>query len=279
MIYQKLLVGKQPYLVGKGHMIPFGDHRHSELEFSYCLEGGYWIVIDKKEYYLEPGDLAIIGSMISHSIPDKVQSDRLGLTMEVGPIFLMGCFELFSKAIPGCLIFRLKKEAVNSPELLAVRELLDETAELLQNNAAYSELMIRSNLYNICARILKTALQEGSGSSNSKASRDVAKIEEALEIIHDRYADPITVEYVAGVCGYSKSNFCKIFKHITGDTFHNVLNQHRVENACFFLKNSNLSVEDIAVQVGFADSKSFCRVFKNMTEKTPGVYRKENIQS
>ena len=70
-------------------------------------------------------------------------------------------------------------------------------------------------------------------------------------------------------------NFCKIFKTITGDTFHSILNRHRIEIACLRLKIAGEPVERIAAEVGFADAKSFCRVFKAQMGISPGAYRKQ----
>ena len=83
------------------------------------------------------------------------------------------------------------------------------------------------------------------------------------------------VESVSAVCGYSKSNFCKIFKKITGDTFHNTLNRRRVEVACVLLRQTDDPIEKIAQEAGFADIKSFCRVFKNHTGSNAREYRKD----
>ncbi|MBQ8249989.1 MAG: helix-turn-helix transcriptional regulator [Clostridia bacterium] len=105
---------------------------------------------------------------------------------------------------------------------------------------------------------------------------NIVKIEKAIEIIYNRYSEPLDIESVSAECGYSKSSFCKIFKEITGETFHSVLNRHRIEIACMHLKNSNASVEEIALNAGFSDLKSFCRVFKKITGESSGSYRKRN---
>ena len=61
---------------------------------------------------------------------------------------------------------------------------------------------------------------------------------------------------------------------VTGDTFHNVLNRKRVQNACDLLRETNMQISEIAAQVGFEETKSFCRVFKATVGSTPGQYRK-----
>jgi len=81
------------------------------------------------------------------------------------------------------------------------------------------------------------------------------------------------VEDAAAVTGYGKSNFCKIFKNITGETFHDALNRRRVENACFYLRETAVTVTDIAPLTGFSDAKTLCRVFKAVTGMSPGQYR------
>lgn len=100
------------------------------------------------------------------------------------------------------------------------------------------------------------------------------KIDHALEIIHNQYPDPLTVDTTSRLCGYSKSNFCRIFKKITGNTFHNALNRRRVDVACALLRQTDAPIEQIAQETGFVDAKSFCRVFKSLTGITARDYRK-----
>ena len=126
-----------------------------------------------------------------------------------------------------------------------------------------------------CGELL-LQLQEGSEASQQKNRRlhDIKKIDKALETIYNSYFMPLNIESVSASCGYSKSNFCKIFKNITGNTFHDTLNRHRIEIACTLLGETNDSIEKIAQETGFADAKSFCRVFRKIMGKSAGEYRK-----
>ena len=70
MIYQKLLVGKCPYLVSVGGKIDtFVKHRHPEIELNYCSGGTCPVNVDNKKYVLKSGELMVIGSMIAHEYP------------------------------------------------------------------------------------------------------------------------------------------------------------------------------------------------------------------
>lgn len=267
MLYQPLLIGERPYHAAIGSVPGFREHRHPEIELSYCLKGEYNICINKEMYKMKEGNLAIISSMYSHEFPKNDNKDCLGLTIMVGPAFLSHYFEGFSKSALTKPVISLNEKNYHK-----LRELLEETVEIHKDKSDFSEMLLKGNLYKISAYLLKEFNGEN---SLSKDLSSVSNIESAMELIENHYSDPITIEDAANLTGYSKSNFCKTFKKITGETFHSVLNKHRVKIAGYLLKETADMIDDIAVKVGFPDSKSFCRVFKNVIGITPGQYRKK----
>lgn len=271
MLYQHLLMGSRPYHVRAGHMTGFMEHRHPELELSYCTQGTYDIYIGKALYHLKAGDLAIVGSMASHMFPKTQDPSCMALTVNAGPTLLGEYFEPFTKASIASPIIHLSA----SPQHLMLKNLLDEIVSIRQSASDFSELTLMGNLYKVFGYILSHFVSDY-GTQNAKKLRDVAKIEQALELIHTNYAEPLTIESVAAITGYGKSNFCKVFHQITGATFHRVLNQHRLENACRLLESSSASIDDIAHQVGLVDAKTFCRIFKAAYGLSPGAYRKKH---
>ena len=266
MLYQKMLIGDKPYFVGLSGAVPFEAHRHPEIEISFCTEGEYDIICDRRRYTLRAGDYAVVAPMAAHEIPKNSHACRK-LTIEVGRAMLGECSEQFGAEI--CTV------STSRGELLS---LFNETAALCGSHESVSELMIKGNIYKICAHILQGSAVKKTISPQDKKTADIKKIERALEKIYNNYFEQLSVSSVSAFCGYSKSNFCKIFKNVTGDTFHNTLNRHRVEVACILLRESDLAVDEIARDTGFADSKSFCRVFKSVMGVTAGEYRR-NIRT
>lgn len=265
-LYQPLLIGERPYHAVVGNVPGFREHRHPEIEISYCVKGSYDIIINKELYHICEDDVAIISSMTSHKFPQNSNRECIGLTIMVGPAFLSKYFEGFSKSVLTHPVISLRDEQHQD-----LRALLEETAEIYKDKSDFSEMLLKGNLYKISAYILK---EFNSENSRVKDLSSVSNIENAMELIENNYADDISIEDVAKLTGYSKSNFCKTFKKITGETFHSLLNKHRVKIAGYLLRETSDMVDDIALKVGFPDSKSFCRVFKNITGSTPGQYRK-----
>ncbi|MNR59293.1 HTH-type transcriptional regulator YesS [compost metagenome] len=68
-----------------------------------------------------------------------------------------------------------------------------------------------------------------------------------------------------------------IFKEETGDTFINYVTRIRVERTKSLLCETELTIAQIAKEVGYANAQHLIRVFKKQEGKTPGEYRIEAL--
>jgi len=273
MLYQKLLAGTDPYFACVSPSCAFALHCHPEIELCYCFKGTDTIVAGQKEYILTEGDLVIVNPMAPHEVKNSPLPGSLRLTIEIGPAFLGEQFTSFVSANRDTGILSLKQN-VHLRYYDELSALLEETAMLLEAKEPFSNLLVKGNIYKISAILLKLFTENTLSTPTQKSTIDVEKIGMAVNMIYNCYNKPLSLDEVSAHCGYSKSNFCKLFKEITGESFHVLLNRHRVDVACLRLRNTEASVEEIALSVGFADSKSFCRVFKKIIGKNTGEYRK-----
>lgn len=274
MLYQKLLSGGTPYFLDISECYTFEAHCHPEIELNYCINGAYTIVIDNKEYVLSQGDLAIVNPMVPHELRRHNKDNCLRLTIEVGPVLLGEQFSQFVSMNPRSNVFHLNEQG-KIPIYKELTTLFDEMADILTGKPPFYNLTAQGNIYKISAVLLKLLTKNSNQSQTvAKSLIDVEKIGRAINLIYSGYDQQLTLDEVSCLCGYSKSNFCKIFKDITGESFHAMLNRHRIDVSCLMLKELNDSIEDIALSVGFADTKSFCRVFKKLKNISAGEYRK-----
>ncbi len=274
MLYQNLITGARPYVVMVGEHIHYNVmHRHAELELHYCLSGTYDIEIDGVNYTLTPGKLAVVGSLVPHRVPN---CDHMrALILEFGPGLLKEHFPYFAgnSFEPMCDL-QNEKSCGALPE--EMRSLLEEVAELGVDPEGLSELLVTGDVYRIAYHIARYLGKDHCpGTIEKKDYVVVDHISKSIQLIYDHYGEEISLEEAAACAGYGKTSFCRYFKKITGYSFHNFLNQHRVENACHYLAETRHSLAEIAELVGFADSKILCRVFKANLGVTPGEYRQK----
>lgn len=84
----------------------------------------------------------------------------------------------------------------------------------------------------------------------------------------------LSLSDIAAQCGLSSSYFARAFKTSTGATPHRWLAHRRIDKATDLLKNSVLSLKEIASACGFADQAHFTRAFGEAKGVSPAAWRR-----
>lgn len=84
-----------------------------------------------------------------------------------------------------------------------------------------------------------------------------------IEYIEKNYARPITLSDLAKLSGMSENYVGIYFKNHTGMRFADFLIKTRLFHASRLLRQTNLSVKEVAFRVGFGSAEYFCRLYKN----------------
>lgn len=87
------------------------------------------------------------------------------------------------------------------------------------------------------------------------------------------YGQALSLGHLASQFFLSENYLCELFRKNTGDTILNFLKKIRLENARRLLRESTLSIKEIAAAVGFGDYSYFGRTFRRNTGYTPDQYR------
>ncbi len=95
----------------------------------------------------------------------------------------------------------------------------------------------------------------------------------ARDAIDRAYSHPLDIEDLARLASVSEAHFIRTFRATFGETPHRYLQRRRVERAMFKLRESDLSVTDICLDVGFASLGTFSRTFHDILGMTPTEYR------
>lgn len=101
------------------------------------------------------------------------------------------------------------------------------------------------------------------------------ELSNALAAIHSQPAFGWTVETLAETCCMSRSKFANLFNQIVGETPLAYLQQHRLRLASQLLKQGQLSIQQIAHQVGYSSETAFSQAFKKQFELSPSQYRNQ----
>ena len=87
------------------------------------------------------------------------------------------------------------------------------------------------------------------------------------------YAKPLDVPTLAKVAHTSEAHFIRTFRDTFGETPHRYLQRRRIERAMFLLRETDLSVTEICLDVGFNSLGTFSRTFQEIVGDPPTTYR------
>jgi AraC-like DNA-binding protein len=111
-------------------------------------------------------------------------------------------------------------------------------------------------------------------------SRDVEDLNRrmlrARDAMDRAYAEPLDVPAVAAVARFSEAHFIRSFRAVFGETPHRYLQRRRVERSMFLLRETDRSVTDICLDVGFTSLGTFSRTFREIVGDSPSGYRERH---
>ena len=250
-------------------------HTHDFVEFIYMFSGHCIHDVDGQEYFARKGDLLFInhnGVHCVHSGNSSVYSDIL-IKPEFIDESLRGRENAFSLLLTksfqdfqNVIIQENRLIHFSGEAQKRIETLLGWICEEEKKDNVGSPLMLRSYL-NI---FLTMVFREMTLPMQNKLDMNDA----LLSYIRSNCTAALPLSQTAKKCGYSYSQFSRLFKKLTGETYTAYLTRCRIDKACALLKMTNESVDSILYASGFTDRTQFFQKFMDQTGMTPANYRK-----
>ena len=259
-------------------------HKHDFIEIAYVIEGEGIHAVGDSRYEVSRGDIVIINYDIPHGFLPKEGRKKLPVVYNCAfkPEFLDASLISSSHFEDITSSFLLKslfpEDFAPGPDIKLKDADFNEVGEIFRK--MYTEyklkkkgcyLILRAHLIELVVKIFRYMEKE----SKSKAvNRNSLIVESAVEYLKSNYNTDVKLEDIALQSFISKNYFSRLFKEITGINFSDYVQKLRISEACRLLKETDMKIVDIASSVGINDIKFFYKVFRKVTGKTPGDYRK-----
>lgn len=102
-------------------------------------------------------------------------------------------------------------------------------------------------------------------------------VSKAVSYLNHNYEYPIKIGDVASYIGIDRTYFYRIFQKELKMSPQEYLLKIRIEAGCQLLKDTKISITEVALSCGFKDSSSFCRSFRKACKKSPLEYRRDTM--
>ncbi|WP_255452143.1 AraC family transcriptional regulator [Sporosarcina sp. ANT_H38] len=229
------------------------------IVFQYTLKGVGEIKIKDHTYRLETGDAFFVKIPSDHCyyLPsDSNEWEFIHITL-LGEEALR-CYE----GITADVGHILKLDLYSTP-ISTILEILRKVANNKLNDAYEASSFAYSFLMELQRCIL----------NNNKNDEWPDSISSATTFIENNYADPITLDDIVEASGLSKYHFARVFNKTIDATPIQYLTNIRIDKAIDLLKDKKLTIDEIALKVGFSNGNYFGKVFRSSLGTSPGEYR------
>jgi len=116
--------------------------------------------------------------------------------------------------------------------------------------------------------------QSSSAAKDNKIIISPASVARVRDYIGENLRDPIALDDLAGLAGYSRFHFARGFRAATGLPPYAYILRARIALACRLLDEAHLPVQAVGDAAGFASHPQFASRFRQLTGISPSAYRK-----
>ena len=238
------------------------SHIHPQYEIYFCVDSvEQRMVINGTEFVYNHPCVIISSPYTIHSMSVSEPFDRyvIYFTNNIPETFSERhvCHELCQANIG--LLFNLTTD-----QAIGLKSFIDAAAPKTEEETELMLALFFKKLLACCP--IEEAMKFGTSSFY---------IQDVLQYIAESFKDSITADDIAYKFSVSRSKLDRDFKHFTGGTLHNFMDNCRLNQSKSLLKTRyDLSIAEVAKQSGFINEAYFFSYFKKHTGKTPTEYRR-----
>lgn len=138
------------------------------------------------------------------------------------------------------------------------------------------KLRMLADLYVIVTAVLRYYFAEKDEEGERAIYHNVLRLRPAIEYIAEHYSDKLYIELLSEMIDVSADYFTKMFRDSIGKTPVEYINSLRVNRAMQLLFETDLSMAEIADEIGFCNPNYFHKIFKQYIDMSPLAYRKNS---
>ena len=254
--------------------VHFPEHTHDFIEAVYMCQGKTTHIINGKELVLNEGELLFLGQNARQEILPASEND-IAVNFIIQPSFFDKTLEMLGAEETPIKNFLLSSlfDGENQGYLhfqvagvLPVQNLIENLIWTLISNTSNKRNINQTTMGLLFMQLINHTDKLVYETKEDKAVMDI------FRYIEGNYKNGSLTE-AASLLHYDFYWISHEIKNRTGKTYTEHLQEKRLSQAAFLLKNTSLSVEKIAIAVGYENKSYFHRIFSAKYGTSPKKYR------
>ncbi len=283
IINSKKLLSEGKLITVRPHtrFVHFPEHSHDYVEVVYMCEGQTVHIINGEQVVLKKGELLFLSQNAKQEILPAGEKD-IAVNFVVLPEFFDQSLLMIGDdetPIKKFIISCLKSRSFDMPylhfevaDILPIQNLVEILVWILINNAPNKRKINQTTMGLLFLQLMNYTDRL---TYNNRQDGIVLQI---LRYIEEHYVNG-SLKELSEILHYDFSWLSREIKKKTGKTYTELVQEKRMSQASFLLKNTDLNVDDIAIDVGYNNMSYFHELFRKHYLVSPSKYRKEYLKN
>ncbi len=257
--------------------VHFPAHSHDYIEVVYVLQGSIRHIIDGTEIRLNAGELLFLGKNACHEILPAGKED-VAVNLIVLPEFFDSPLTMLQDEDSPVKQFLIDSLTAKGEQAHYMHFAVSDVVPIqnLMENLLLTLLGDTPNKRKISGYTMGLLFLHLTGATEHLAhqSEQEQAIIKMFRYVDEHYTDGSLTE-LCSLLHYDFSWFSREIKRKTGKTYTEIIQERRLSQAAFWLKNTRMTISDIALRIGYDNKSYFHRLFKEKYGQSPLQFRRE----
>jgi AraC-like DNA-binding protein len=257
------------------------EHSHDFCELVIVTRGSAMHMLEGKDFPVTAGDVFLLQGRQSHYFFERKNLDLINIMYDPAKIALP---ESELRRMPGyCAMFMLEptyrrqhrfasRLHLKRVPLARLEHLVDEMERECAEDVPGREVALRAKLLE-----LMVFLSRAYTSTDTTEAHALLRVGHVIGALENDFSRDWKLEDLLDIAHMSRSNLMRVFRKATGQPPIEYLVRLRIQRAMELLRGTDLSVTEVALEVGFNDSNYFTRSFRKASGQSPRQYRQSGV--
>lgn len=250
-------------------------HWHEDIEFIYIFKGHMDYYINGKHITIKENDGLLILPKQMHYGYSAAKKECFFACILIHPSIFFDNPKLYKAYIAPVVennTIEFQYLSAQNPDENKMLSYVTQMISLKRSKPEAYEFDVVGLFYQLWAELFRT-LSKTSFPSPVPVDSDVSIQRKMVSFIYQNYTHKLTLNDISASGGVCRSKCCQIFKKYLNHTPIEFLNLYRLEVSQYLLKQTDISITDIALSCGFNHLSYYSEIFRNCYGCTPKEYR------
>ena len=268
-----------PAYIKKGQLSSYPDfravsHWHDDLEFILILEGQMSYDVNGQKISLQTGEGIFVNSRCFHYGYSDAHAECLFLCILLSPqllssntYFVQNCL---NPLIQNTHFPYQKLSPAIQWQNAILRDLEALYEENLENIQPFVILEKSAHIFRLLSENMNFF------PDYDKNAEDILALTAMIGYVQKNYPNKILLKDISSAGNCCKTKCTSLFQKYLSTSPMLYLNRYRLEKSIFLLRNTALSITEVAYACGFSNTSYFCELFHKYYHITPRQCRRSN---